>query len=305
MSLTLLRSTPSGNSTIYAKLTVVALLWGGTFVAGRLAAVEISPLVAATARFGLASLALILLLWKTEGGLPRLTWRQVVLVTMLGVFGVCLYNLFFFAALAEMPASRTALFVAFNPIAVALAGGVMARQFIPCQQASGIGIALFGALIVISRGDIAGLIENVSQSFGSGEVYMIGAVGSWAGYTILGRAALGAMSPLAATTWAAMVGFLLLALHLVFVGPVTSVGMPSWNGILAIFYLALGGTVLPFVWYYQGVRELGMERTAVFTNLVPLFGVMLGALLLQETVGVAMMLGGALVVIGVYLTNRS
>jgi drug/metabolite transporter (DMT)-like permease len=139
---------------------------------------EMSPLVAATARFGLASLVLLYLVWKTEGGLPRLTWRQSVLMGLLGLSGVCLYNLFFFAALAEMPASRTALFVAFNPIAVALVGVLIAQRLPPIGQAAGISVALVGAVIVISGGDVAGLMTELPQSFGQGELFMLAAVGS-------------------------------------------------------------------------------------------------------------------------------
>jgi drug/metabolite transporter (DMT)-like permease len=290
---------------LYMQLTLVAFLWGGTFVAGRLVSAELPPLVAATARFGLASLALLLLLWKSEGGLPRLSLGQSVLMALLGLSGVCLYNLFFFAALSEMPASRTALFVAFNPIAVALVGALLAWRLLPPGQVVGICIALVGAVIVIARGDVAGLWADAQQRFGKGEIYMLAAVGSWVGYTLLGRRALGSVSPLAATTWAALIGFLLLLGALVVTGPGTMPQIPSMTSILAIFYLAIGGTVVPFVWYYQGVQQIGAERTAIFTNLVPVFGVALGAVLLNEPVGASMLAGGALVVAGVMLTNRA
>lgn len=294
----------SQNALLYVRLSMVAFLWGGTFVAGRVVSGEMPPLVAATARFGLASLVLLYLVWKAEGGLPRLTWRQSVLMGLLGLSGVCLYNLFFFAALAEMPASRTALFVAFNPIAVALVGVLIAQRLLPIGQVAGICVALAGAVIVISGGDVAGLMTDVRQSFGQGELFMLAAVGSWVGYTLLGRKALGSLSPLAATTWAALIGFLLLALGLPLAGPVQVPQLPTFTCTLAIIYLAIGGTVVPFVWYYRGVHSLGPERTAVFTNLVPVFGVALGAAILREPVEVSMLVGGALVIAGVSLTNR-
>lgn len=294
----------SQNALLYFRLSMVACFWGGTFVAGRLVATELPPLIAAIARFGLASMALFYLVWKTEGGLPRLTWRQSLLMGLLGLTGVCLYNLFFFAALTEMPASRTALFVAFNPIAVALAGGFIARRLLPIGQAIGISVALLGAVIVIGGGDFADLMTDVQKSFGNGELYMLGAVLSWTAYTLLGRKALGNMSPLAATTWAAMFGFLFLAVGLLFAVPMQLPQIPTVTCVLAVIYLAIGGTVVPFVWYYQGVRRLGPERTAVFTNLVPVFGVALGAAILREPVEVSMLIGGALVIAGVSLTNR-
>ncbi|SPJ28543.1 DMT family transporter [Falsiruegeria mediterranea] len=298
------RLVPSQNIRLYASLSMMAFLWGGTFVAGRLVSAEMPPLVAAMARFGLAALLLLWLVRKEEGGLPRLTWRQSGLMALLGLSGVCLYNLFFFAALAEMPASRTALFVAFNPIAVALIGALTAQRLLPIDQTAGICVALIGAVIVISGGDIAGLLIDVGAGFGRGELFMLAAVGSWVGYTLLGRTALGSISPLAATTWAALFGFVFLAMGLLIAGPTQPLQLPTLTCTLAILYLAIGGTVVPFVWFYLGVRELGPERTAVFTNLVPVFGVGLGAAILHEPLEAAMLAGGALVIAGVFLTNR-
>ena len=63
--------------------------------------------------------------------------------------------------------------------------------------------------------------------------------------------------------------------------------------------LALLGTVVGFVWWYEGVEMLGASRAAVFVNLVPLFGVLLSALILSESLEVSQLAGGILVVFGV------
>jgi drug/metabolite transporter (DMT)-like permease len=289
---------------LYLKLTMVALMWGGTFVAGRALAGELSPLAASTARYGIAVLALLFLSHKIEGGLPRLNLQQIVLTIILGATGVFLYNVFFFSALAQMPASRTALFVAFNPIAVATVMFIVTRQRLDGIRILGITIALVGALVVISRGDLIGTIYDLGSSFGIGELSMLAGVLSWTAYTIVGRKALGTMSPLASTTYAAIWGFLMLVGCLAFANPTTAFDNATWMSVGTIAYLAICGTAIPFVWYYQGVQELGAERAAVFTNLVPVFGVLLGFILLNEPLSLSMLVGGALVLGGVTLTNR-
>jgi len=67
-----------------------------------------------------------------------------------------------------------------------------------------------------------------------------------------------------------------------------------------VLQLALLGTVVGFVWWYDGVAELGSARAAVFVYLVPLFGVLLASLVLSEPVGPAKIAVGLLIVGGVY-----
>ncbi|HEX8603858.1 MAG TPA: DMT family transporter, partial [Pseudoduganella sp.] len=136
------------------------------------------------------------------------------------------------------------------------------------------------------------------------ELLMLCAISSWAAYTLVGRAALQGLTPVAATTYAALWGLLLL---LVGAGPDlvalqwSAIGWQVWA---SLGYLGAFGTVLGFVWYYEGVKAIGASRTAVFNNLVPVFGITLAALLLGEQVLGSMVAGGVLVAAGVTLTNR-
>lgn len=305
--MTLIQTTPrpSNTAALYTKLTLVALMWGGTFVAGRAIADHLEPLAAASGRFGIAVIFLLILARHLEGGLPRLTLSQFFLTLGLGATGVVLYNLFFFGALAQMPASRTALFVAFNPIAVAVVMAMFGKERLGLGRITGIFIALLGALVVISNGEIKTIATSFAQNFGLGEMFMCGAVLSWVAYTVLGRRILGDISPLAATTYASLWGFVFLSSATVWAGAIPPLAALNWDSVTVLFYLAIGGTVVPFVWYFQGVQELGAGRAAVFTNLVPFFGVVLGFLILNEPLSGAMLWGGALIILGVTITNAS
>ncbi|KWD61301.1 hypothetical protein WL67_05315 [Burkholderia ubonensis] len=289
---------------IYVKLTLVALFWGGTFIAGRVLAASLPATTAATGRFAIAALLLAGLTWKVEGRLPRLSGRQLLATFTLGVTGIFLYNLCFFAALARMPAGRTALFVALNPIATAVLLSAVFRERLAPSRWAGIALALFGALVVISRGQLVMVVADLHGTFGAGERYMLCAVASWAAYTVIGRYALDGLSPLVSTTYATLwglallIGASLLDTHAGATAPFT------WQAAGAIAYLGAVGTVVAFVWYSQGIRALGPARTAVFTNLVPVFGVLLSVVLLGESLTRSMLAGGVLVIAGVMLTNR-
>lgn len=292
----------AGNVGLYLRLTAVAALWGGTFVAGRIAAPVLPHFTLAALRFWVGFAILAAVLRMVEGGWPRLRRRDLVSTALLAATGLVAYNLFFLGALERIPASRTALVVALNPIMTALAMAVVFREALPLHRWCGIVLALAGVTLVLSRGEPTALLQRV----GTGEWLMFGGALSWAAYTIIGRSALAgpdAPSPLATTALSTLWGAAMLTL-----------GMPAeWGDWQladlgpsvagSILYLGAGGTALAFVWYARGVKTLGPARTAVFNNLVPVFGVLAGALLLDEPLAGSLLLGGAIAVAGVSLTN--
>ena len=289
---------------VYIKLMFVALFWGGTFIAGRVLAQQMPPMTAASGRFGVAVLLLVLLAWKFEGGLPRLDRKQLATTAALGLTGIFLYNLCFLAALSRMPAGRTALFVALNPIVTALASALLFRERLGAFKWLGIMLAFCGTAIVITRGDLAGLLHGNGGGIGAGEIFMFCGISSWAAYTLIGRVALKGLSPVAATTYAAMWGLAFLLVGAAFEFPSVPWRSFGWQVWAAIGYLGVFGTVIGFVWYYEGVKAIGPSRTAVFNNLVPVFGIVLAAGLLGEPVLASMLVGGAVTIAGVIMTNR-
>ena len=79
----------------------------------------------------------------------------------------------------------------------------------------------------------------------------------------------------------------------------------SWKGLSSVAFLGLLGTAVAFTWYAGAVHQLGATRAGVFINLVPVCAVLLGALLLGERLALATLAGGALVLLGVLITNRA
>ena len=280
---------------------MAAMFWGGTFIAGRVLAPLLDPVSAAFLRFLTASCLLVGWLYLTQGRLPRLSFRQTIAVTALGVTGVLAYNLLFFGGLQTVEAGRAALIVALNPIVIALASIWFFNERLTGRQLLGIALSLMGAVIVIARGELDALLQG---GVGQGELLLIGCVVSWVLYTLIGKRLLHQLSPLAAVTYASVAGTLMLGLMVITRGGLDIEQLFAAEILLSIAYLAVFGTVLAFVWYYSGVQAIGPGRAGQFINLVPVSGVMLGALLLGEPLTHSLLLGALLVVSGLWLTSR-
>ena len=284
----------------YLKLFAVAFFWGGTFVAGRWLGGSVTPVTAAFFRFCVASIILMMAVQVKEGGLPRLTLYQAMVVVLLGATGVLGYNLFFFKGLTLITAGRAALIIALNPVAITLCSALLFREALPLRRIIGVLVSLVGATVVITRGNLAAV---VSEGVGRGELLICGCVLSWTLYSLIGKSAMRGLTPLAAVCWSSLAGTLLLAVPALAQGSFSEAlrfGPWTWMGIA---YLGLFGTVVGFLWYFQGIQRLGAGRAAIFINFVPVNGVLLATLLLDESLSFALVGGGALVVVGAYLAN--
>ncbi len=285
---------------VYGKLVLVAIIWGGTFVAGRIAAAEMPAPTAALWRYIVACVALVALSWRLEGGLPALSRQQWIGVTLLGATGVAAYNLFFMFGLERVPASRGSLIMALNPVGTALGAALFLHEPLTRHRVVGILVALAGVSVVLGHGNPLTLFAGGA---GVGEAALFGCVVSWVTYTLLGKRILQGLSPLAATTYAALAGTAILVVAAAATGDLI-VPAASSQGWLALGYLGVFGTAVAFVWFYEGVKAIGPARAAVFINLVPVAAVTLGVLLLGERLELSMLAGGVLVILGVYIINR-
>jgi drug/metabolite transporter (DMT)-like permease len=154
---------------------------------------------------------------------------------------------------------------------------------------------------VVSRGELATLVAG---AIGLGELLMMGSALCWVAYTLIGRTVLAGMTPLGATAWAAVIGTPMLAVCAAFERPWTAVAAMPADGWWAVAYLGVFGTVLAFLWFNEGVQRIGPTRAGVFINLVPVFGVAIGAFVLGESVPASLVLGGLTVIAGVTLANQ-
>jgi drug/metabolite transporter (DMT)-like permease len=285
---------------VYGKLTLMALFWGGTFVGGRLASAEMAAATAALWRYLLAIVALLIFAQALEGGLARPTARQWIGVTLLGATGVFIFNLCFMYGLGRVSASRASLIMALNPAITLLGATLFLGEHLTRYKVVGIAMALLGVTVVLGHGNPLNMFAG---SVGIGEVVLFGCPLAWAANTLIAKRMLPTMSPIGATTWSAITGTAMLAVAAVAMGQAVPAGV-SLRAWAAIAYIAIFGTAIGLVLFYSGVRRIGAARTSVFINLVPVFAVALGVLLLDEPLELSMIAGGALVIGGIFLLNR-
>jgi drug/metabolite transporter (DMT)-like permease len=287
---------------IYVKLFLTAVFWGGTFIAGRILAQEVAPFSGSFLRFLVASVCMFPLVRHFEGRLQPLRKMQLLLVFLSGMTGVFLYNVFFLTGLQTVQAGRASVIVAINPVLISLFAALLFRgERMTLLKAVGVALSVTGAVYVITRGNPMGILEG---AMGRGELLIFGCVASWVSYSLIGKIVMKDVQPVSAVTYACLIGSAALLPPALVEGMAGSIGRYSPAAWLSIGYLGFFGTCLGFIWYYEGIREIGASKAAVFINFVPISAVIMSFFLLGEPVDLSLLVGGALVLSGIYLTNR-
>ncbi len=284
------------NFNVYLLVMASAFFWGANFVLAGYVLNDLPPLWAAALRFLLGAALMFAISGFRREEVLSLARRHAPAYVMLGTVGIVLFNVFFFYALQTTSAANAALIMATNPLLTTLLAAAILGERPAMRHLAALPVALIGVGVVIVHGDVSQLTAlKVSR----GDLLMLVANTAWALYNVLARRYMPQASPLGNTTWVMSVGAaLLFGVALASGAPVAALG---GKAALALALMAVGGTVLAYLFWTIGIMRLGAARTSIFLNLVPVFAMLLG-MAFGTTPTMAQLAGGALVLGAVTLS---
>ncbi|MGW3468872.1 DMT family transporter [Saccharopolyspora sp. NPDC000995] len=285
------------NPTNYVRLGVLALLWGSSFLLIKLALGALSPTQIALTRIVLGA-AVLLALCALRGMRPsrdRKLWRHVAVAAL---FGSALPWVLFGLGEQTVDSGLTGVLNATTPLWTVLFGLFAGREAMPPTRLGGLLLGFLGVLLIFAPWQGGGLLSRgVAACLGAAVSYGIG-------YVYIGRNLTGnhGLAPLVLATMqmVAATGYALLALPLGGLQPV------RWEplALLAVAVLGVFGTGLAFAINYRIIGDEGATTASTVAYLMPIVSVLLGWLLLGEELGLRVLLGMAIVLLGVALTRR-
>ncbi|HXH72871.1 MAG TPA: DMT family transporter [Mariprofundaceae bacterium] len=284
------------NANTYLLVTTAALFWGANFVLGGFVLQDMTPLWAAAMRFVLGAALMLAIAGFAREPLFAPLRRHGATYLMLGVVGIVAFNLFFFYALRDTSANNAALIMATNPLLTTLLAALLLNERPGLRHLVALPVALAGVAVVVTEGHLANLL---ALHFSVGDLLMLAANLFWALYNVFCRRYMPPGSPLVNTTWImAAGGAVLLTIAL---GSGEHLAWPHAKAEISMAVMAVGGTVLAYLFWSMGIVRLGAARTAIFLNLVPVFAMLLGAVVAAPPTA-SQLAGGLLVLIGVSIS---
>jgi len=284
---------------LYAGLLMTTMLWGGSFAAIKRALQYLAPFELILMRFLPASIVFAFgLAFVDRSAVRDMIKKEWLLLGVMGLTGIVCYNWALNTGEQSIPAGTASLLVALNPIFVFALSAVFLGERVAWWRIMGLLVALAGLFVVIRFG------SGRALDFGylRGVFITILAPLSWSIYSVVGRSLSRRYSPFTVTSVTTIVGT--LPLLTMADGPLLDkLWMMPWDVWASLAYLALGCTVVGLTVWSTALRTLGASRAAGFIYLVPMWGVGLGAVLLNEPVTWALVSGAAIVVAGVALVS--
>lgn len=284
----------------YLSLIAMVIIWGVNFSLVKWALSELSPLAFNAIRFALASGLILALLLLLEG------WQSVPPADVLKIFGLGLlgnsvFQVLFIEGIWRTTAGNSSLLLSTTPLWTAALSVTLGKERLSRAAWAGIGLASIGVILVtVGNGEVFSLGGPKT----SGDLLILLAALAWAGYSVFSKDLLSRYSPLRLTALAMVTGSLglwVFAIPAMLRQDWAAVSWRAWGAMAYSGALAIAGA---YVIWAIGVQRLGPARTAIFSNLTPIFAFIVAFLVLGEPVTWLQGLGGVAVLYGVGLTVR-
>lgn len=278
------------------------IIWGGTFIATKVALSEVSPVTVVWTRFGIGVIILgAAVVARRQFALPAKT--DLPYLALLGFIGVTFHQWLQATGLQTARATTTAWIVATIPVFTALLGWLVLKERFGWLRVGGIVTAALGVILIVSNGNPLALVSGKTGTIGD-LLILISAL-NWAVYTILSRREL-ARHPAARMMFYVMLfGWLFACIWIFGPGPgFTELSRLTSSGWTSILILGILGSGFAYIAWYDALQEIPASQLGVFINLEPLVTMLL-APIIGEPFSPISILGGAIIIFGVWLVNRT
>jgi len=279
-------------------LLFLAALWGPSFLFIKVTVAEIPPFTLVAGRVGVAAAVLYLILRLQRRSLPRLgrVWGHFA---VMGFFANALPFVLFSWGEQYIDSALAAILNGATPLfTMVLAHWLLADDRLTASKLAGVLLG-FGGLLALIGPSLGGGMQTTTW----GLLAIVVAAASYGVAIVYARRHLRRLPPLVGpTAQLLMATFYILPLALLFEQPWRQ-SIPSWPVIGSWLALALFGTALAFVVYYHIMKQMSATFLSMVTYLVPLFGLLLGVVILDERLSWNAYLGCGLILLGVMVVN--
>lgn len=287
----------SMNALTWGLLLLLGLIWGGSFFFARIAVQDVPPLTLVFLRLSLAAVALHIYIAGRFGlyDVLRARWREFL---VLGLINNALPHTMIFLGETEIGAGLAAVLNATTPIFTVIVGNYLTTdERLTPAKLLGCLVGLVGTAVLVGPG----AMSHTGAPLWALLLPILAAV-SYGFAAIYGKRFKGTPAPSIAAAQLTCSSLLILPVALLVDRP-WQLALPPAGSIGAILALALLSTAFAYILFFRIMALAGATNTSLVTLLVPPSAILLGAVFLGETLGLAEAAGMALIGAGLVMLD--
>ena len=285
----------------YLEATFAVAVWGASFIATKVVLRDISPVTIVWTRFamGVVILGVAVAARKQFALLNRNEWLYF---SLLGFLGITFHQWLQSNALQTSEASTTAWIVATTPVFMALLGWIALKETLGWVKIVGILLAFIGVLVIVYDGDLSAISL---RSFGKpGDILILISAINWTVFSVLSRSGLKKHPATFMMFYVMVLGWLFTSILFFATQNVSDIQNLTVSGWLGLAFLGIFCSGLAYIAWYDALQTLGTAETGVFLYIEPLVTVIVAFFVLSEDITLASLIGGGVIILGVWLVNR-
>jgi len=275
----------------YALLTsIVAQVWGGSFIAIKIGVENIPPISLAFLRFAIASPFMLILsmIWKRS----RINIKELPMLIAIALTGVTLLYILQFTGVKYTSATNASLLINTNVLFIAIFSWIFLKEPFSYRKLAGVLLGFAGAVLVILNGSLSLSLSSI------GDILIIFSAICWAIYSILGKKMLKNYDAFSLTTYAFIIGTILFIPFIYKDIWRLEISFTEW---LIILYLSLICSVFAYVAWYYVLEKANATEVAIFLNLIPVFVMIMAHFILGEKITPYTLIGAVFIIYAIYL----
>jgi len=280
--------------------STLCFIWGSTWLAIKVGLRTLPPFLFAGIRFAIASIVLMILVRLLHARIPRDRYSWIVML-FLGVFQISLpYGLVFWGEQYISSGLSAVLFATMSFFVLFFAHVLIRAESMTRRRILGV-VAAFAGLAIIFWRDLVSAQASLFEFLGS--IACVGSAVSGGLANVVAKKCASNIDPAANVFVQSIIGTILLSS----MGLLTEVGIPlAWDftSVQAVLYLGIVGSALAFVGLYWLLTKTSATNTSLIVFITPIVALILGWLMLGETLEPILALGTFLILASVYFTVK-
>jgi drug/metabolite transporter (DMT)-like permease len=286
----------------YIEALFAVIVWGASFIATKVALKEISPITIVWLRFTMGVVILgIAVAMRRQFTLPDK--REWMYFALLGFLGITFHQWLQSNGLQTSEAGTTAWIVSITPVFMALLGWFLLKENLGWTKSLGILLAFIGVLVVISKGEISSI--SIGKFGAPGDILILISAVNWAVFSALSRRGLKSYPAGLMMFYVMAFGWLFTSVLFITTKSSAEINNLTFNGWMGVAFLGIFCSGLAYIAWYDALKALTTAQTGVFLYIEPLVAVVVAFFILGEAIIPASLIGGAVILFGVWLVNKS